>query len=75
MPSVLEQDVAKLAMAMTSGPKPPREDECFEAMITDLKPDATFWSGGDHYGSRQYNSLHLLNKYFSKYPEKANDAP
>jgi aryl-alcohol dehydrogenase-like predicted oxidoreductase len=54
--------------AMTSGPKPSRREKCFEAMNTALKLGATFWSSGEHYGSRQYNSLHLLNKYFSKYP-------
>jgi hypothetical protein len=42
-------------------------------MNTAPKLDASFWSGGENYGSRQYNSLHLLNKYCSKYPEKAND--
>lgn len=32
---------------------------------------ATFWNGGEFYGPPQSNSLHLLNRYFTKYPEDA----
>ncbi|OCL06440.1 putative aldo/keto reductase [Glonium stellatum] len=31
-----------------------------------------FWNGGMHYGTPEYNSLHLLNAYFTKYPEDAD---
>jgi pyridoxine 4-dehydrogenase len=32
---------------------------------------ATSWNGGEFYGTPEYNSLHLLNTYFTKYPEDA----
>jgi len=31
-----------------------------------------FWNAGEFYGTPEYNSLHLLNKYFTKYPEDAS---
>ena len=41
-------------------------------MRTALSHDANFWNGGEFYGTSSYNSLHLLNSYFSKYPEDAD---
>lgn len=32
---------------------------------------AIFWNGGEFYGTKDYNSMHLLAKYFTKYPEHA----
>ncbi len=29
------------------------------------------WNGGEIYGSAERNSLHLLNEYFTKYPDDA----
>ena len=40
-------------------------------MNTTLELGANFWNGGELYGTPEYNSLHLLNKYFTKYPENA----
>lgn len=37
-----------------------------------LEAGATFWNGGDFYGTPEYNSLHLLAAYFTKYPEDAD---
>jgi pyridoxine 4-dehydrogenase len=31
-----------------------------------------FWNGGEFYGTPDYNSLVLLERYFEKYPEDAN---
>ena len=36
-----------------------------------LDTGANFWNGGEFYGTPEYNSLHLLNRYFTKYPEDA----
>lgn len=36
-----------------------------------LDSGANFWNGGEIYGSAERNSLHLLNEYFTKYPEDA----
>lgn len=34
-----------------------------------LDAGAGFWNGGQFYGPSDANSLHLLNYYFTKYPE------
>ena len=34
---------------------------------------AILWNGGEFYGTKDYNSLHLLAKYFTKYPEHAKN--
>ncbi len=36
-----------------------------------LAAGANFWNGGELYGTPEHNSLHLLNRYFTKYPEDA----
>jgi pyridoxine 4-dehydrogenase len=36
-----------------------------------LEAGCSSWNGGEFYGTPEYNSLHLLNRYFSKYPEDA----
>ena len=37
-----------------------------------LKSGANFWNGGELYGTPHANSLQLLNRYFTKYPEDAD---
>lgn len=41
-------------------------------MRTAIKHGCTFWNGGEIYGPPGNNSLNLLNKYFTKYPEDAS---
>lgn len=41
-------------------------------MRTAASLGATSWNGGEIYGSPERNSLHLLNEYFTKYPEDAD---
>jgi len=36
-----------------------------------LASGCNFWNAGEFYGTPEYNSLHLLEKYFSKHPEDA----
>lgn len=57
---------------MTWQVQPPAEQVCFETLNKSLELGANFWNGGELYGTPEYNSLHLLNKYFTKYPEKAD---
>lgn len=40
-------------------------------MKTALEQGASFWNGGEFYGTPEHNSLHLLNRYFTKYPADA----
>lgn len=57
---------------MTWNSQPPSEEVCFETLNKALELGANFWNGGELYGTPDYNSLHLLNKYFTKYPENAD---
>jgi pyridoxine 4-dehydrogenase len=50
---------------------PPPASQSFEAMRTALSLGANNWNGGELYGTPERNSLHLLNEYFTKYPEDA----
>jgi pyridoxine 4-dehydrogenase len=40
-------------------------------MKASLDAGCNFWNGGEFYGTPERNSLQLLNKYFTKYPEDA----
>ncbi|RAK95773.1 aldo/keto reductase family protein [Aspergillus ibericus CBS 121593] len=59
-------------MRMTWVPQPPPHEQCFDTLNTTLKLGANFWNAGELYGTPDYNSLHLLNKYFTEYPENAS---
>lgn len=41
-------------------------------MKASLAAGCNFWNAGEFYGTESYNSLHLLYKYFTKYPEDAD---
>lgn len=34
---------------------------------------AVLWNGGEFYGTPEYNSLHLVAEYFTRYPDQAQD--
>jgi pyridoxine 4-dehydrogenase len=40
-------------------------------MRTALQAGCNFWNAGEFYGTPEYNSLTLLEEYFTKYPEDA----
>lgn len=42
-------------------------------MRESLKHGSNFWNGGELYGSPERNSLHLLNEYFTNYPEDSKE--
>jgi pyridoxine 4-dehydrogenase len=44
-------------------------DEAIERMKTALSVGANFWDAAEYYGTPDWNSLHLLNVYFTRYPE------
>lgn len=54
------------------GPKNPSQEQSFQAMRKALSLGATAWNGGEIYGTPERNSLHLINEYFTKYPEDAD---
>jgi len=57
---------------LTWRPTPASEEQAFAALRASLKAGANFWNAGEFYGTPEYNSLHLLNRYFTKYPEDAD---
>ena len=61
-----------LSLGFTWRPNPVPEAQSFAAMRTALAKGANAWNGGEFYGTPEYNSLHLLNHYFTKHPEDAN---
>ncbi|PLB39984.1 aldo/keto reductase family protein [Aspergillus candidus] len=75
MPSIIGKEIGHTGyglMRMTWVPQPPPIEQCFETLNTALELGSNFWNGGELYGTPDYNSLHLLNKYFTQYPEKAS---
>ncbi|TID21272.1 Aldo/keto reductase [Venturia nashicola] len=58
-------------MGLTWRAKPPSSEQSLDAMRASLRVGANFWNGGELYGTPERNSLHLLNDYFTKYPEDA----
>jgi pyridoxine 4-dehydrogenase len=59
-------------MGLTWRAKPIPTEDAIAVMKSSLQKGANFWNGGVFYGTPQYNSLHLLNAYFTKYPEDAS---
>ncbi|KAH7388811.1 NADP-dependent oxidoreductase domain-containing protein [Pyrenochaeta sp. MPI-SDFR-AT-0127] len=74
MPKLVGKDVGKVGfglMGLTWRQNPPSQAQSFEAMRAALSRGANNWNGGELYGSPERNSLHLLNEYFTKYPNDA----
>ncbi|SPO00947.1 probable pyridoxine 4-dehydrogenase [Cephalotrichum gorgonifer] len=58
-------------MGLTWRQTPCPEEQAFEAMRAAIAAGSTFWNGGEFYGTPTYNSMTLLERYFSRYPEDA----
>ena len=75
MASILKHKVGPTAygmMGLTWRAAPPPLAQAFAAMDAALETGANMWNGGENYGPPERNSLHILNEYFTKYPEKAS---
>ncbi|KAJ5714069.1 pyridoxal reductase (AKR8) [Penicillium malachiteum] len=75
MPTLVGKEVGVTGygtMRITWNPTPPTEEVAFESLNKTLELGANFWNGGELYGTPEHNSLHLMNKYFTKYPENAD---
>ncbi|KAL5114675.1 hypothetical protein ACEQ8H_007408 [Pleosporales sp. CAS-2024a] len=75
MPKLVGKDVGEVGfglMGMTWRQNPPPASQSIEAMKTALRHGSNNWNGGEFYGTPERNSLHLLNEYFTKYPEDAD---
>lgn len=71
MRTQLDNILTRPAPGLTWRPQPPPVEQSFAAMKAALSSGANFWNGGELYGTPERNSLHLLNEYFTKYPEDA----
>ncbi|KAI9851821.1 MAG: Pyridoxine 4-dehydrogenase [Thelocarpon superellum] len=58
-------------MGLTWRPTPTPTEEAIKVMKAALEAGANFWNAGELYGTPEYNSLHLLHAYFTKYPADA----
>ncbi|KAL2130831.1 hypothetical protein VTI74DRAFT_5874 [Chaetomium olivicolor] len=47
------------------------DEEAFAVLKAALAAGVNVWSGADFYGTPDHNSLHLLARYFAKFPEDA----
>ncbi|TVY22445.1 Pyridoxal reductase [Lachnellula hyalina] len=59
-------------MGFTWRPEPTPYEQAFKTMKAALESGCNFWNGGEFYGTKDNNSLHLLHAYFSRYPEDAD---
>ncbi|KAF2214769.1 hypothetical protein CERZMDRAFT_66017 [Cercospora zeae-maydis SCOH1-5] len=60
-------------MGLTWRKNPPTQEQAFAAMKAAVDNGANFWNAGELYGTPERNSLHLLNEYFTKYPNDAKN--
>ncbi|KAF2970186.1 hypothetical protein GQX73_g3389 [Xylaria multiplex] len=58
-------------MGFTWRAEPCSQEQAFAAMREAIQQGNVFWNGGEFYGTPEYNSLTLLDRYFEKYPEDA----
>ena len=75
MPGLLSKQIGSCGlglMGMTWRPTQTSDDQAFAAMKAALAAGANLWNGGEFYGPRESSSLHLLNRYFTAYPEDAD---
>lgn len=59
-------------MGFTWRPTPTPHEQAFKAMKAALANGMNFWNGGEFYGTPDNNSLTLLERYFTQYPEDAD---
>ncbi|KAI1381477.1 Aldo/keto reductase [Hypoxylon crocopeplum] len=75
MPQLAGKEVGPIGyglMGLTWRATPCPQEQAFEAMRAALKNGCTCWNGGEIYGTPEYNSLVLLERYLEKYPEDAD---
>ncbi|MCJ1403590.1 Pyridoxine 4-dehydrogenase [Xylographa trunciseda] len=75
MPTLIGKEVGATGfglMGLTWRANPCPETQAWEAMRTALSHGANFWNGGEFYGPPERNSMQLLRRYFTQYPEDAD---
>ena len=59
-------------MNLTWRAEPIPDSQAFAALKAALAAGCNLWNAGEFYGTTKANSLQLLNRYFTKYPEDSN---
>ncbi|PFH61874.1 hypothetical protein XA68_16002 [Ophiocordyceps unilateralis] len=59
-------------MGFTWRPDPPPVDQALEALQAAFESGMTLWNGAEFYGTPQYNTMTLLEKYFTHRPGDAD---
>lgn len=60
-------------MGLTNPARLPKQEDAIATMKAALDAGSNCWNAGYIYGTSEYNSLHLLNAYFTKYPSDASN--
>ncbi|KAL4786130.1 NADP-dependent oxidoreductase domain-containing protein [Aspergillus varians] len=74
MPQLTGKEIGPIGlglMGLTWRATPPSQDQAFETLRAAIENGCHCWNGADFYGTPEYNSLVLLERYFEKYPEDA----
>ncbi|RAK73028.1 aldo/keto reductase family protein [Aspergillus fijiensis CBS 313.89] len=74
MPTLAGKEISQNGLGLMRliwqyGPTP--DEQAFKILKTALAAGANVWNGADFYGTPDNNSLHLMNRYFTAYPEDA----
>ena len=75
MTTILGRPVGSVGFGMmnlTWRQDPIRDDQAFATLKAALKAGCNLWNAGIFYGTPEANSLQLLNRYFTRYPEDAS---
>ncbi|OJJ77848.1 hypothetical protein ASPBRDRAFT_37081 [Aspergillus brasiliensis CBS 101740] len=59
-------------MRFTSSNDVTPDEQAFKVLKAALAAGVNVWNGADFYGTPNNNSLHLMNRYFTAYPEDAD---
>ncbi|KAJ5721306.1 aldo/keto reductase [Penicillium malachiteum] len=66
---ITQNGLGLMRLTWVAGPTP--DEQAFKILKAALEAGANVWNGADFYGTPDNNSLHLMNRYFTAYPEDA----
>jgi pyridoxine 4-dehydrogenase len=75
MPTISNKLVGPVGLGLaklTTPPNFPTENQAIECLRTAAELDCLVWNAGEFYGPRYYNSLVLLERFFTLYPQYAD---
>ena len=75
MVKVWNQEVSSIGYGLASltiGANAPSEEQAFLCLRTAADLGCLVWNAGEFYGTPTHNSLTLLNRFYDKYPEYAD---